>query len=117
MAAMLFDTLKMANRLEDAGFSATQANAQATMLAEVVSAQDASIVERFSSKQDGYQELAGIRSSIEKLDAKLEAKIERTALEAKANLSDAKAELVRWVVGVGILQMALIAGLVLKLAH
>jgi hypothetical protein len=38
-------------------------------------------------------------------------------LETKADIADAKSDLVRWVVGVGILQMALIAGLILKLLH
>ncbi|UOD30369.1 DUF1640 domain-containing protein [Massilia violaceinigra] len=104
MPAIPFDTLKMADRLERAGFSNEQAKVQAAMLAEIIGAEDASIVERFSSKQDLSRELTEIRSSIEKLDAK----IDRT-------VSEAKAELVRWVVGVGLLQMALIAGLVLKL--
>ena len=104
MAAIPFDTLKMAERLERAGFSIEQAKVQAAMLAEIIGAEDASIVERFSSKHDVSRELTESRSSIEKL----EAKIDRT-------VSEAKAELVRWVVGVGLLQMALIAGLVLKL--
>ncbi|NHZ90376.1 DUF1640 domain-containing protein [Massilia sp. CCM 8733] len=111
MATIPFDTLKMAERLERAGFSVEQAKVQAAMLAEIVSAADASIVERFSSKHDVSRELTEIRSSIEKLDAK----IDRTAADAKASVSEAKAEPVRWVVGVGLLQMALIAGLVLKL--
>ncbi|HEX8613180.1 MAG TPA: hypothetical protein VF800_17970 [Telluria sp.] len=113
MATVPFDTLKMAERLESAGFSTAQAKVQAALLAEIISAEDSSIVERFSSKQDVSRELSGIRSSIDKLDAKTD----RTAAEAKASLSEAKAELVRWVVGVGLLQMALIAGLVLKLVH
>jgi hypothetical protein len=37
-------------------------------------------------------------------------------LKFEAGIERSKAELVRWVVAVGILQMALIAGLTLKLA-
>lgn len=41
---------------------------------------------------------------------------ERLTARFDAKLADAKAELTRWVVGVGILQMALIAALLLRLA-
>jgi len=111
MAAIAFDTLKMAERLESAGMPAAQAKMQATVLAEVMNAEDASIVDRFSSKQDVAVELAAIKAGIEKLDSK----ISQSAAESKALNSDTKAELIRWVVSVGILQMALVAGLVLKL--
>jgi hypothetical protein len=111
MAAIAFDTLKMAERLESAGMPAAQAKMQATVLAEVITAEDASIVDRFSSKQDVAVELAAIKAGIEKLDSK----ISQSAAEFKASNSDTKAELIRWVVSVGILQMALVAGLVLKL--
>lgn len=113
MPSLPFDTLKMAERLESAGVPAAQAKVQAAVLAEVICAEDASISDRFFSKQEASQEFASIRAVIEKLDAKIEkldAKIDRSA-------SDVKSELIRWVVSVGILQMALIAGLVLKLAH
>ncbi|NHZ67112.1 hypothetical protein [Massilia genomosp. 1] len=108
MTAIPFDTLKMVQRLESAGVPSDQAKVQAAVLAEVISAEDLSITERFSAKADVLAELAGIRASIEKMDTRLDSKIDKTVAEAKA-------ELVRWVVGVGMLQMALIAGLVLKL--
>ncbi|NHZ41342.1 hypothetical protein [Massilia aquatica] len=113
MPTIPFDTLKMAERLERAGFSIDQAKLQAAMLAEIITAEDASIVEQLASRQDFSQELTVIRTSVEKLDSK----IERTGAEAKASIAEAKAELVRWVVGVGFLQIAFIAGLVLKLVR
>lgn len=76
---------------------------QATLLAEVIGAEEARFTERFSGKQDVAQELSAIRMSVEKLDSK----IDQRAAEVKA-------ELIRWVVSVGILQIALVAGLVLK---
>ena len=45
-----------------------------------------------------------------------ELKIELVRSELKRDLAETKADLVRWVVGVGILQSVLVAGLVLKLA-
>ncbi len=106
MASVPFDTLKMVERFESAGFSIDQAKVQAAVLAEVIGAEDASIADRFSSKQDVTLELGAIRSAIHSLHQ-----------DMKTMNSDTKAELVRWVVGVGLLQMGLIAGLVLKLTH
>jgi hypothetical protein len=106
MAAVPFDTLKMVERFEGAGFSMAQAKVQAAVLAEVISAEDSSIAERFSSKQDVSQELVAIKASLDTINAK----IDKSAAEVKG-------ELIRWVVSVGLLQMALIAGLVLKLVR
>ena len=119
MAAIAFDTLKMAERLEGAGMPAAQARMQATVLAEVISAEDASIADRFSSKQ-AAQELAAVKAKNGKLDSKidqLDSKIDRLDSKIDKNAAEVKSELIRWVVSVGILQMALVAGLVLKLVH
>lgn len=105
-AGIAFDTLKMVERFESAGFSVDQAKMTATVLAEIISAEDASIADRFASKQDVAMELAAIRAAIERIDSK----IDKSSAELRS-------ELIRWVVSVGILQMALISGLVLKLAH
>jgi hypothetical protein len=101
-----FDTLKMVERFQSAGFSAEQAKMTTTALAEVIGAEDARIAERYSSKQEVYQELVAIKASIDMLNSKID-----------KNIAEVKGELIRWVVSVGLLQMALIAGLVLKLAH
>jgi hypothetical protein len=101
-----FDTLKMVERFQSAGFSAEQAKMTTTALAEVSGAEDARIAERYSSKQEVYQELVAIKASIDMLNYKID-----------KNIAEVKGELIRWVVSVGLLQMALIAGLVLKLAH
>jgi len=46
----------------------------------------------------------------------LELKIELVRSELKRDIAETKAELIRWVVGVGVLQTVLITALVLKLA-
>jgi len=157
MASLPFDTLEMVERLQDAGGPSAQAKVQVSMLAEVISSENASISDRFVSKPDVIQELASIRALIEKLnakidisdaksdnrfemldakidskfgmlDAKIDANIKTLDTKIDANIgmldikidksaSDVKSELIRWVVTVGILQTALIAGLVVKLAH
>ncbi|TFW35657.1 DUF1640 domain-containing protein [Massilia horti] len=86
MADMHFDTQKMVERLEGAGVPSPQARAHSAGLAEVVNAFEATITERFASKQD-----------LEKLKTQLIAWV------------------VSVVVSVGILQTTLIVALVLKL--
>ena len=120
MATIGFDTLKMVERLESAGFTLPQARMQASVLAEVIGAEDASIVDRFSSKQDAAQDLAAVRAENGKLESKidkLDSKIAQSAAELKVAIADTRSELIRWMVSVGILQMALVAALVIKLVH
>lgn len=104
MMAIPFDTLKMVEKLEEAGYSQKQAKAQASVLVEMMSVEAERVSEKFATKSDFTQELAGLRAEVGALRQ-----------EMKVMNSDTKAEIVRWVVGVGILQMGLIAGLVLKL--
>lgn len=77
----------------------------ATILAEVIGAADMRVADRYSTKQEVYQELVAIKASIEMLSSKID-----------KNIAEVKGELIRWVVSVGLLQMALISALVLKLA-
>jgi hypothetical protein len=117
MTAIPFDTLKMVERLESAGVPTPQAKVQAAVLAEVISAEDASIAERFSGKTDVAQELAGMKAEVHALRSEFKAEVQALRSEFKQGIAETKSELIRWVVSVGILQMALVAGLVLKLVH
>jgi hypothetical protein len=64
-------------------------------------------------------ELAKIEELATKRDLKeIELKIELVKSELKRDISENKAELIRWVVGVGLLQITIITALMLKLtAH
>ncbi|MBV8047300.1 MAG: hypothetical protein JO171_09115 [Paludibacterium sp.] len=106
MTSIPFDTLKVVARLEQAGMPAEQARVQAAVLAEVIAAEALRSVERHAGKADVGLELVGLRAELKTIDAK----VDKAAAEVKS-------ELVRWVVSVGVLQMALITGLVLKLAN
>jgi len=101
-----FDALRLVERFQNAGFSFDQAKMMVTVLAEVIGAEDARIAERYSNKQDIVWEPVGTRSATHLLRQ-----------EMKTRIADIKVELVLWVVGIGLLQMALIAGLAVKLAH
>jgi len=87
MSRITFDTLKFATRLQESGLGESQAVA---------------ITEAFKEAH-GEAEVATRRDIVEL----------RLALALK--LSETKSELVRWAVGAGFLQTALIAALLLKL--
>ena len=94
MTAIIFDTLKFANKLKAAGIHSEHAEAEALALAEVF---------EFNFKDLATKD--DMRQMEERMSARFDAK-----------LADSKADLVRWVVGVGMLQITLIAALILKLA-
>ncbi len=90
MTTITFDTLAYVKTLREAGVEEKQAEAQATALAAVLK----SGVTDLSTKQD----------------------MELLRVELKKDLAETKAELIRWVVGVGILQTTLIVGILARLA-
>jgi hypothetical protein len=127
------------------GVPTEQAKAQTEVLAEVISAEDSSIGERFATKQDIVsikqdvvatkqdvtQEFLSVKLALEKLESKFDSKFDAInskfdVIESKFDVieskiatstADVKSQLMLWVVSVGILQMALISALVLKLVH
>lgn len=146
MTTSSFDAVKVAERLQDAGVPAGQAREHALLLCEVlheaVHSRDEFLAENFVTRQEFIFEIGELKVALAKLDAKvdavaavLEAKIAVLAanvasLESrfadfephldtkiKAAIAGLKTELILWVVSVGILQSALITGLVLKIVH
>ena len=66
------------------------------------------------------KEIESVRLEIREVELKLTKEIESVRRDIKqldVKIADSKAELVRWVVAVGVLQFALISGLLLKLTH
>lgn len=90
VSTITFDTLAYVKTLREAGVEEKQAEAQATALAAVLK----SGVTDLATKQD----------------------MELLRAELKKDLAETKAELIRWVVGVGILQTTLIVGILARLA-
>ena len=134
MTSSSFDAVKAVERLESAGVPAEQARMHALLLCEIL--RDAS--RNADIRQELTAETSELKMSIAKLDAKIDrvdAKVDR--VDAKVDRVDAriseleqridikiqaaiaglKSELILWVVSVGILQSALITGLVLKVVH
>lgn len=94
MSAISFDTLQFVQRLRKAGINEGEAEAIAEAVRDV---QDSADV---ATKED----VAALKKDIAVVEARLEVKIAET-----------KADLIRWVISVGVLQTALIAALLLKL--
>lgn len=94
MSTITFDTLQFVQRLKKAGINEAEAEAIAEAVRDVQASAD------MATKQD----IAAVQQNIEVTKAQLEVKIAET-----------KADLIRWVVGVGVLQTALIAAMLLKL--
>lgn len=62
-------------------------------------------------------ELNRISNKLEEVDAKNNARVDQVKLELEARIAESRAEVVRWVVGIAVVQSSLITGLALKLMH
>lgn len=100
--SIAFDTLQMAERLEKAGVPAEQAKVHIAILADLVKAK----ANRAAHPVTAASEAKRLCTEIIAYQKTLEAKIDQSKAEIKAGV-------IRWVVSVGIIQMALIAGLIL----
>lgn len=94
MATITFDTHQFVRKLRDAGISEAQAEVITEVMRDAVASADV------ATKSD----VESIRKDMEILRAEL-----------KKDIAETKSELVRWVVGAGFLQTALIAALLIKL--
>jgi hypothetical protein len=138
MASIAFDNLKYAAKLKAGGFSDEQANTETEALAEVLELFASRQMSELASKQDikaleykieqvraeSQASDASIRQEIKELDYKIEQlrgelkrDIKEAELRMEARLAETKSELIRWVVSVGLLQSALVVGVLMKVAH
>lgn len=99
MTTITFDTHEFVKKLKDVGFSEQQAEV-------ITDLQKTTVSNTLEQARHDYQldDLATKRD-LREMELRLELKIAET-----------KADLVRWVVGVGLLQITIIAGLLLKIA-
>jgi hypothetical protein len=66
------------------------------------------------------KEIKEVEIRLQEVEARLQKEIHALDLkiaETNVKIAETKAELIRWVVGVGLLQTALISGMLLKIAH
>ena len=118
--AVAFDTLKLARKLEAAGFGHKQAadTAEAMAIAELVTKADLRESElRLEAKIDHLEaatkaDSARLEAKISAVESKLEAKIRESELRLEAKLGETKADVLKWVAGLLLAQAAVIAALV-----
>jgi uncharacterized membrane protein len=94
MSTLTFDTLQFVQRLKKAGVRDSEAEA----IAEAV--RDAQANADIATKRDIVE---------------VKAELKRDIAEVKTNIAEVKAELIKWVVSVGVLQTALIGALLMRL--
>ena len=102
MATLTFDTYAFIRKLKESGIPEEQARAQVEALSTAF--------EQFQGETH-FTELANKQDIRE-----LELKIEVLRAELKRDTAETKAELIRWIIGAGFLQTALITALLLKLS-
>jgi hypothetical protein len=119
MNALTFDTLKLARRLEAAGFSPEQAAGASAALAETLGE-----VPGVATKEDvlgldsrGAANVLRLESKIEVDVLRLEAKIEATKAGLEAKIEATKAEIIKWMFGTIGFQTIIILGAVVALAR
>jgi hypothetical protein len=111
MSTLALDTYALVLKLKEAGVPEQQAAIQVETITKAID----SALEQVRHEHD----LDNLVTNKD-LDARIretELKIELVRSELKRDIAEAKAELIRWVVGVGVLQTALITGVLLKLTH
>ena len=110
MTTLTFDTHEFVTELKQAGLSESQAEAITRLHRQAANATIDYVKHEHS--------LENVITNKD-LDARIketELKIELVKSELKRDIAETKAELIRWVVGVGLLQITLITALLLKLA-
>jgi hypothetical protein len=108
VSAITFDTLAYVKTLREAGVEEKQAEAQAVALAEVLKSGTADLATQ--------RDIESLRSDVKRDIELLRAELKKDISETHRAIAKTKAELIRWVVGVGILQTTLIVGILARLA-
>jgi len=106
-----FDTLKLARRLEAAGFSTRQAQDTAEALAETLTA---TVATQGDVRELGLQ----LRTEIASLGAELRMAMAglRTEMQSlRTEMQSLRAELLKWAVGIGVAAVLAIGGMILTL--
>jgi hypothetical protein len=108
MIAAALDTLRIAKRMKDAGFT----DAQAEVFAEVMRDAQSDWRGDLATKADLQALESALRADIENLRRELKAEIENVRGELKAGIAEVKFELLRWIVPLMLAQIAATAALV-----
>lgn len=106
MNTLTFDTHEFVKKLKEVGFSEEQAE----VITDLQRITGNNTLEQ--ARHDYELDDLATKRDLKELELRLESRIKDTELK----IVETKADLIRWVVGVGLLQITIITGLILKLA-
>lgn len=109
MSTMTFDTHDFVKKLKGVGFSEEQAEILTDLQKVIVS----NTLEQ--ARHDYELDDLATKRDLKELELKLDTRINGTELKLEIKIAETKADLIRWVVGVGMLQVTIITALILKL--
>lgn len=118
MTTITFDTLLFANKLKEVGF--TDEQAQVLTELQLVTADNTLEHVKHDYKLDDVatkRDLKEVETALKHDIREVELKIELLRADTGRMIAETKAELIRWVVGAGLLQTSLIIGVLMKMAH
>ncbi|ASF48339.1 CCDC90 family protein [Methylovulum psychrotolerans] len=123
MSTITFDTYDFVKRLKGAGFSEEQAEVltdlqKSTSSNTLEQARHDYELDDIATKRDLKELELKMGRDLKELELKIElvrSELKRDIETVRKEISETKSELIRWVAGVGLLQVTLIVGLVLRL--
>ena len=108
-ATLTFYTDEFVRKIKGVGFSEEQAEV-------ITDLQKATVANTLEQARHDYElDSLATKRDLKELETSLKKDIEILRLETKRDIAETKAELIRWVVGVGLLQITIIAGLLFRL--
>ncbi len=109
MTTLTFDTHDFVKRLKGAGFSEEQAE----ILTDLQKTTALNTLEQ--ARHDYELDDMATKRDLKELEVALRRDIKELELIMRKDAAETKADLIRWVVGVGLLQITIIAALILRL--
>ena len=109
MTTLAIDTYALITKLKESGIPEPQAVAQIETITKAI---DAALEQ---TRHDYDLDKIVTNKDLDARIKETELKIELVKADLKRDIAEAKSELIRWVIGVGLLQTTIIAGLFLKI--
>jgi len=117
MSVVVFDTHSYVRQLHEAGFSEIQAEILTRLQQESAEATLEKMYDaELATKQDLSQVELALKHDLREIELAFKHDLRETELKLELKISETKSELIRWIVGAGFLQTALITALLLKMS-
>jgi hypothetical protein len=117
MVTLIMDTYEYASKLRAGGFTEQQAEAQARALAEIVEKQWATQLEVAEHQPNLRRDLKEAELRLQGQIREAELRLEARIAETNSRIAEARADVIKWVLGLSVAQTGLIVGLMAKFTH